>query len=112
KPEQKKNLLQRTSDAVVQALQAPLPSVRVVLHELPAGHYLNGGRFDTMAIQFEIDMVAGRSEQAKLDLMVALDRAARDTTDVPDDEVRVRISDFPNTDLGMAQGRSAKQMGR
>ena len=41
--DQKKQLLEGSSDAVVQSIGAPLASVRVLLHELADGNYLNGG---------------------------------------------------------------------
>ncbi|HWK71971.1 MAG TPA: tautomerase family protein [Burkholderiaceae bacterium] len=38
---QKKQLMQRTSDAVVQSIGAPVASIRILLHELQEGCYLN-----------------------------------------------------------------------
>ena len=39
----KKQLMLASSDTLVETLKAPLPSIRIVLNELPPGHYLNGG---------------------------------------------------------------------
>ncbi|MCB5363358.1 tautomerase family protein [Pusillimonas sp. CC-YST705] len=111
-PDQKQQLLLASSDAVVDALKAPLPSVRIVLHELPAGHYLNGGKFDTMAVEYEMDMIEGRSEQLKADVMRELSRAANRVLGVSEEEVRVRMTDFPKTDMGLAFGVSVKAAGR
>jgi len=111
-PQQKKQLLQGSSDAVVESLQAPLSSVRVVLHELPEGHYLNAGQFDTAAIQYEVDLIEGRSEEAKAALIKHLSKVAHDATGISEEEVRTRMTDFPTTDIGMANGITAKQAGR
>ncbi|TAM90793.1 MAG: tautomerase [Candidimonas sp.] len=110
--EQKKNLLQRSSDAVVQSIGAPLSHVRVLLHELPDGHYLNGGRFDTRALMFEVDFLAGRTGDQKAALIAALSHAGASTTGVSESEVRVCVVDFPKTDMGMANGVTAERLGR
>jgi 4-oxalocrotonate tautomerase family enzyme len=110
--EQKKQLLEKASDAVVSSLGAPLASVRIMLHELPEGHYLNAGKLNTRALMFQIELIAGRTEAQKSALIGALSRVGLDTTGVPESEVRVRLIDFPKTDMGMAGGVSAAQMGR
>ncbi len=110
--DQKKQLLLRSSETVVQALSAPQHSVRIVLHELPEGHYLNGGEFGSPTIMYEVDMIAGRTEEQKAALIAALGPAAHEVTGVPVAEVRARITDFPNTNMGMANGITAKQAGR
>ncbi|SRR5690606_31754358 len=111
-PEQKKNLMQRTSDTVVETLNSPLKSVRVMLHELPQGNYLSAGQFDVPGVLFEVDLIAGRTEEAKAALISKLGKAAHETTGVPENDVRVRIKDFPNTDMGMEGGITAKAAGR
>lgn len=110
--DQKKQLLQQSSDAIVEALKTSLPSVRIVLQELPAGHYLNGGKFDTFAVEYQLDMIEGRSEELKAAVMRELSRTANRTIGVSEEEVRVRMTDFPKTDIGMANGISAKAAGR
>lgn len=110
--EQKKQLLQRTSDVIVESLATALPSVRIILNELPAGHYFSGGSFDVPAILFDIDMIEGRTEEAKAKLIFGLGKVAVETTGVPEDEVRARLSDFPKENIGMAGGITAKQVGR
>ncbi|HLU20650.1 MAG TPA: tautomerase family protein, partial [Pusillimonas sp.] len=110
--EQKQQLIQRTSDAVIEALSTALPSVRIMLHELPAGHYYCGGKFDTAAILYDIDMIEGRTEEAKANLIKRLSQVAHEATGVPIDEVRTRLSDFPKENIGMAGGITAKQAGR
>jgi 4-oxalocrotonate tautomerase len=41
--EQKRALQRKVTDAVVDALGAPEPSVRVVIYEVPAAHWAVGG---------------------------------------------------------------------
>lgn len=110
--EQKKQLLQRASDAVVESIGAPLASVRVMLHDLPATHYLNAGKFGTDALMFVVDFIEGRTEAQKDALIGALSRAGSDVTGLSEAEVRVRLVDFPKANMGMAGGISAKAMGR
>jgi len=110
--EQKKNLVQRTSDTLIETLSATLPSVRIQLHELPQGHYFCGGKFDVAAILFDIDMIEGRTEEAKANLIRGLSKVAHETTGVSEDEIRARLSDFPKENIGMAGGITAKQAGR
>ncbi len=110
--DQKKQLMQASSDTIVEALKAPLPSVRIVLNELPPGHYLNGGKFDTLAVEYKLDMIEGRSDQLKADVIRELSRTANRVVGVSEEEVRVRMSDFPKTDIGVANGLTAKAAGR
>lgn len=110
--EQKKNLLQHSSDAVVKSIGAPVASVRVLLHELADGHYLNGGNFDTRALMVEVDFITGRTDDQKAALIAALSRAGSSATGVPESEVRVRVVDFPKNNMGMAGGITAERMGR
>ncbi|MDS1141074.1 tautomerase family protein [Pusillimonas sp. SM2304] len=110
--EQKKQLLERSSDAVVQSIGAPLASVRVLLHDLPNGHYLNAGQFNTPGIMFVVDFIEGRTEEQRNALIAALSKVGLETTGIPESEVRVRLLDFPKANMGMAGGVSAKAMGR
>lgn len=110
--DQKKQLLEGASNAVVQSIGAPLASVRVMLHELADGHYLNAGQFNTPGIMFVVELIEGRTEALKAALIAALSRIGFDSTGIPENEVRVRIIDFPKTDMGMAGGVSAQAMGR
>lgn len=110
--DQKKQLLEGASNAVVQSIGAPLASVRVMLHELADGHYLNAGQFNTPGIMFVVELIEGRTEALKAALIAALSRVGLDSTGIPENEVRVRIIDFPKTDMGMAGGVSAQAAGR
>ncbi|HUG58296.1 MAG TPA: tautomerase family protein, partial [Candidimonas sp.] len=52
------------------------------------------------------------TEALKAALIAALSRVGLDSTGIPENEVRVRIIDFPKTDMGMAGGVSAQALGR
>lgn len=110
--DQKKKLLQGASDAVVQSIGAPVASVRVMLHEIADGHYLNAGEFNTPGVMFVVDFIEGRTEALKAALIAALSRVGFEATGIPEEEVRVRVIDFPTINMGMAGGLSAKAMGR
>ncbi|PLC51866.1 tautomerase [Pollutimonas subterranea] len=110
--EQTRQLLLGASEAVVQSIGAPLASVRVMLHELADGHYLNAGQFDTKALMFVVELIEGRNDELKEALIAALSRTGAETTGIPEDQVRVRLIDFPKSDMGMAGGVSARAMGR
>lgn len=111
-PEQKTQLMERSSDAVVESIGAPLGNVRVMLHELADGHYLNAGRFNTKAVMFQVEFIEGRTEAQKDALIAALSRVGLEATGVPESEVRVRLIDFPKTNMGMAGGVSAQALAR
>lgn len=110
--EQKKALLHKASDAVIEAVGASLKSVRVMLHELPGGHYLAEGKLDTPAINFRVDMIEGRTEQQKAALIAGLSKSAHEATGISEDDVRVWLIDMPSTNVGMAGGKTARQAGR
>jgi 4-oxalocrotonate tautomerase family enzyme len=110
--DQKKQLLERSSDAVVRSIGAPLASVRVMLHELPHEHYMDAGQYGRKTVMYEVDFIEGRSEELKSALIAALSKTAHEVTGLSEQDVRVRLSDFPKTNMGMAGGISAKQAGR
>src|SRR5690606_41584884 len=99
---QKKQLLEGASNAVVDSIGAPLASVRVMLHELADGHYLNAGQFDTSGLVFVVELIEARTEELKAALIAALSRVGLDATAVPDNEIRARVIDFPQLTMGMA----------
>lgn len=110
--QEKQQLMQRTSDTVIEALATSLPSVRILLNELPPGNYLSAGQFDVPAVLFDIDMISGRTEEAKAALIAGLSKVGHETTGVSQNEIRVRLSDFPKENIGMAGGMTAKAAGR
>ncbi|ANN66294.1 tautomerase family protein [Bordetella bronchialis] len=108
----KTSLLKGATQAVVDSLDAPLRSVRIMLHEIAPEHIIVGGEVGRQSVVFHVHMIAGRTEAQKNALYQALNAAACETLGVSGDEVRVLVDDVPNTDMGMANGVSAKASGR
>ena len=52
----------RASEAVVQSIAAPLSSVRIVLHEVPAGHVIVAGEIGKRMAQVDVALIEGRDE--------------------------------------------------
>jgi 4-oxalocrotonate tautomerase family enzyme len=111
-PETRKQLMEKASDAVVQSIGAPLSAVRVMLHELEEGHYLNSGQFGTQGLMFQVDLIEGRTNELKEALINQLSRVGADVTGIDFDQVRVRLVDYPKINMGMAGGKSALASGR
>lgn len=110
--ETRKKLIQNASDAVVESIGAPLSSVRVLLNELGEGHYLNAGEFGTQGLMYQIELIEGRTNELKDALIARLSKDGSDITGIAFDQVRVRLIDYPKSNMGMAGGKSALAMGR
>ncbi|TAL91552.1 MAG: tautomerase [Candidimonas sp.] len=110
--DQKKQLLERSSKAVVDSIGAPQASVRVMLHELPREHYLDAGQFGAATVMYQVEFIVGRTEELKSALIASLSKTAGEVTGIPERDIRVRLIDFPKENMGMAGGVSAKKMGR
>ncbi|MFC4274868.1 tautomerase family protein [Achromobacter aloeverae] len=110
--QQKNTLLRTASQAVVDSLGAPLPSVRMMLHEVAREHIMVGGETGRESVVFHVQLIAGRTEAQKQALFTALTQAAVGALGVDGANVRVVAQDVPNTDMGMANGASAKSLGR
>jgi 4-oxalocrotonate tautomerase family enzyme len=108
----KSALLKGATQAVVESLGAPLRSVRIMLHEIAPEHIIVGGETGSQSVVFHVHLITGRTEQQKNALYAALNSAAVDALGVSGDDVRVLLDDMPNTDMGMANGVSAKAAGR
>ncbi|RQR42291.1 MULTISPECIES: tautomerase family protein [unclassified Burkholderia] len=112
----KAELIARLSDATVDAIGAPIESVRVLLTELPATHIGLGGRTaadgapPSLPVIVAI-LIAGRTDAQKRALIAALSDAAANGLDAPVQATRVMIKDIPNTDFGIG-GRTARALGR
>jgi 4-oxalocrotonate tautomerase family enzyme len=105
-------LLKNATQAVVESLGAPLRSVRIMLHEIDPEHIIVGGETGKQSVVFHVHLIVGRTEAQKNALYVALNSAACESLGVAGDDVRVLLDDIPNTDMGMANGVSAKAAGR
>jgi 4-oxalocrotonate tautomerase family enzyme len=110
--DKKSSLLKGATQAVVESLGAPLRSVRVMLHEIAPEHIIVGGEIGKQSVVFHVHLIVGRTEAQKSALYQALNGAACAALGVSGDDVRVLLDDIPNTDMGMANGVSAKASGR
>ncbi|GAB2905249.1 tautomerase family protein [Paralcaligenes sp. KSB-10] len=110
--DQKKQLLERSSDAVVSSIGAPITSVRIMLHELSRDHYLDAGQYGAPTVMYQVEFIEGRNEELKSALIAALSKTAHEATGISEQNIRVRLIDFPKPNMGMAGGISAKQAGR
>ncbi|OZI23446.1 4-oxalocrotonate tautomerase [Bordetella genomosp. 9] len=110
--DRKSALLESATQAVVDSLGAPLRSVRIMLHEIAPEHIIVGGQVGKQSVVYHVHLINGRTEDQKSALYQALNRAACESLGVSGDDVRVLMDDIPNTDMGMANGVSAKAAGR
>lgn len=110
--EQKKSLLQGASDTVEQVVKASLANIRVLLQDLPDGYYLNAGKFNTPALMYRVELIEGRSDDLKNDLIAGLSKSGAQATGLSEEEIRVSLLDYPKANLGLAGGISALKAGR
>lgn len=111
-PAQKTALLKALSQGVVDSVAAPITSVRATLHEVAPEHVIVAGELGRPMALVNVYMIAGRSEELKSALIGALNQAVCSSIDISGQEVRVVLHDIPNSDMGMANGVSAKSAGR
>ncbi|WP_447921162.1 tautomerase family protein [Achromobacter aegrifaciens] len=109
---QKAALLKAASDAVVESIAAPLPSVRIVLQEVPGEHVIVGGEIGKAMVRVDVALISGRDEAKKAALIAALNQAVCSSIGISGQDVRVLLRDVPNTDMGAANGLTAKANGR
>jgi 4-oxalocrotonate tautomerase family enzyme len=108
----KTTLLKAASQAVVESIAAPLSSVRIVLQEIPAEHVIVAGEIGKAMARVDAALIEGRDEAKKSALIAALNQAVCDSIGISGEDVRVLIRDVPKTDMGVANGLSAKAAGR
>ena len=109
---QKTALLKAASQAVVESIAAPLSSVRIVLQEIPAEHVIVAGKIAKAMARFDAALIEGRDEARKAALIAALNQAVCASIGITGEDVRGLIRDVPKTDMGVANGLSAKAAGR
>jgi|SRR5690606_26707613 len=107
---QKTALLEQATQAIVDSLQAPLPSVRIFLQE--SQETIVAGQLSANLLTFIAYLIEGRTEAQKAALILALNQAGCASTGMSSQDIRVIIQDVPKTDMGVAGGISAKQAGR
>ncbi len=111
-PAQKHALLEKSTQAVVESLNAPISAIRIMLQEYPEEASMCAGQAGAMQLLYFVYLIEGRSSQLKAALMAALHEAAVSSLGISTDEVRVVIHDMPKTDIGLAGGISAAAAGR
>ena len=109
---QKTALLKAASQAVVESIAAPLASVRIVLQEIPADNVIVAGEIGKAMARVDAALIEGRDEAKKSALIAALNQAVCASIGISGEDVRVLIRDVPKTDMGVANGLSAKAAGR
>ncbi|MBO9353451.1 4-oxalocrotonate tautomerase [Bordetella petrii] len=109
---QKTSLLKNCSQAVVDSIAAPLPSVRIVLDEADPAHVIVAGEIGKAMALVQARLIAGRTDDKKAALIAALSRAVNASIGISEQDVRVIITDVPKTDMGVAGGITALAAGR
>ncbi|CAB3839240.1 hypothetical protein LMG26858_01107 [Achromobacter anxifer] len=109
---QKAALLKAASNAVVESIAAPLSTVRIVLQEVSAEHVIVGGEIGKAMARIDVALISGRDEAKKAALIAALNQAVCASIGISGQDVRVLLRDVPNTDMGAANGITAKANGR
>jgi len=110
--EQKASLLKGVTQAVIEGFQAPLPSIRVNLLEVPPENTIVAGEIGQVMTLIHAAVIVGRNEAQKAALIAALAKAVQDTIGISTEHTRILIEDLEKTDLGVAGGISAKASGR
>ncbi|WP_144638270.1 tautomerase family protein [Bordetella genomosp. 13] len=109
---EKTALLQNVTQAVESSIAAPLPSIRIVLDEVAADNVIVGGKIGHPMALALVRLIAGRDEAKKAALIAAVSKAIHTSIGIPEQDVRVIITDVPKTDMGVAGGVTAKAAGR
>jgi 4-oxalocrotonate tautomerase family enzyme len=113
--QQKERLIAMLTDAVVEAVDAPIESVCVLIDEVPRAHFGIAGKPATAATParavLHAFLIAGRTDAQKVCLIEGLTAAVASAIDVAPGVVRVFVTDLPNTDFGLG-GKTALALGR
>ena len=109
---QKTSLLQKMTQAIVDSVNAPLASIRIVLQEIPPEHVIVAGELGKEMALVTANLIHGRSDELKAALIAAVANAVEQSTGISTQNVRVVLYDIPNTDLGVAGGKTARAAGR
>jgi|EndMetStandDraft_3_1072993.scaffolds.fasta_scaffold333706_2 4-oxalocrotonate tautomerase family enzyme len=109
---QKTALLKTSSQAIVDSIAAPLASVRITLQEIEPAHVIVAGEIGHPMARADVKLITGRTEALKDALFAALNGAICESLGIAGDDVRIIVTDVPKTDMGVANGISAKAAGR
>jgi 4-oxalocrotonate tautomerase len=110
--EQKQAVLKNVSQGVVESIGAPLASVRGVLVEVAARHAIVAGEIEHPMARVDVALISGRTAEQKAALIAAVDAAVRQSLSLTGTDVRVILTDVPNSDMGLANGKTAHASGR
>jgi 4-oxalocrotonate tautomerase family enzyme len=108
---QKHDLIEAMTHAVVDAIDAPIDSVRVILNEVGTHDAGIGGKTGAAISIVQAFLIAGRSIEQKRRLIAGLTVVMAALPGVESGGVRIIIKDIPNTDFGIA-GQTAQSLGR
>lgn len=112
----KAELLGALTQATVDAVSAPVESVRVILVEINPRDFAVAG-VSAAALpappmpMIQVLMIAGRTEAQKAALIAALTEASAHVLGGTPAGLTVILKDIPNTDFGIS-GKTAKSVGR
>jgi len=109
---QKSELLQGLTDAVLNSLNAPLPSIRITIDEVAPENCMVAGEIGQPNALVHAALIAGRTEELKAALIAQIAQAVERAIGLSTQHTRVLIQDYPTTDMGLAGGISAKAAGR
>ncbi len=109
---QKTDLLKKLTQSVIDGVQAPLGSIRVVLQEVPHENVIVAGEIGYEMVMITVGLIHGRTDELKSALIAAMAKAVESAIGVSTQNVRSILFDLPTTDVGVAGGRTAKAAGR
>lgn len=110
--QQKIALLEQSTQAVAESLNAPLASIRMVLQEYSSDSTIVAGKVGAAQLLYVAYLIEGRDAQLKAALIAELSAAAAAALGISEQDVRVIVQDVPKTDMGVAGGISALAAGR
>jgi len=109
---QKSDLLQGLNNAVLNSLNAPLPSIRILIDEVAPENCMVAGVLGQPNALVRVGLIAGRTEELKAALIAQIAQAVEQAIGLSTEHTRVLLEDYPTTDMGVAGGVSAKAAGR
>lgn len=108
--EQRTQLLEKSSQAVVDSIGAPLANVRATVQTLDTQDAIVAGEIGKTMAQVNVYLITGRTDDQKNSLIGALSRAIQDSTGVSSQDSRIILHDIERSDIGVAGGVSAKML--
>lgn len=110
--EQRIALLQQSTQAVVESINAPLPSIRMTVQEYAPDATIVAGEVGAAQLLYVVYLIEGRTPELKAALIAALSKAGAAALNMSEQDIRVIVQDVAKTDMGVAGGISALAAGR